>query len=413
MRVQSRFPSPASALPAPASERPRAAPLRSGGPGVDVDVELDLDPAICIGAASAALPPRTRPGRGRAAGLRRAVALGQAASALTLAGCALWPPAAPPRAYQVAPVYRVDDTPQAVQAYLAAGRYFEGSRDWPRAAQSYRKATERDASSEAAWDGLGRTLASAGRLDEAEAALRQAVALAPKRARAHNNLAYVLLLKDQPAPALAALDEALALDPSHALARANRDEAMTRLAAKRPETATATATATTATTTTTTTTAAAIIVSPPPALDTAPIPALDTAPIPATRLPTTELATIAAAASLGQALSPPDACAPPKRLEVSNGMGATGMAARVEGWLSQRGLPRARLTNQPAYDVVRTRVDYAAGQAAAARCVALALPAGVTTALSERAGLRGDVRLVVGRDWPARLVEGTETHAGL
>nr|WP_297381958.1 LytR C-terminal domain-containing protein [uncultured Roseateles sp.] len=405
MRVQSRFPSPASALPAPASERPRAAPSRSGAPVVDV--ELDLDPAICLGAAPAALPPRTRPGRGRAAGLRRAVALGQAASALTLAGCALWPPAAPPRAYQVAPVYRVDDTPQAVQAYLAAGRYFEGSRDWPRAAQSYRKATERDASSEAAWDGLGRTLASAGRLDEAEAALRQAVALAPQRARAHNNLAYVLLLKDQPAPALAALDEALALDPSHALARANRDEAMTRLAATRPATTTTTATAT----------ATAIVMSPPPALDTAPIPApipaLDTAPIPATRLPTTELSTIAAAASLGQALSPPGGCAPPKRLEVSNGMGANGMAARVEGWLSQRGLPRARLTNQPAYDVVRTRVDYAAGQAAAARCVALALPAGVTTALSERAGLRGDVRLVVGRDWPARLVEGAETHAGL
>ena len=397
MRVQSRFPSPASALPAPASERPRAAPSRSGAP--IVDVELDLDPAIRLGAAPAALPPRTRPGRGRAAGLRRAVALGQAASALTLAGCALWPPAAPPRAYQVAPVYRVDDTPQAVQAYLAAGRYFEGSRDWPRAAQSYRKATERDASSEAAWDGLGRTLASAGRLDEAEAALRQAVALAPRRARAHNNLAYVLLLKDQPAPALAALDEALALDPSHALARANRDEAMTRLAATRPETTTATATA--------------IVMSPPPALDTAPIPALDTAPIPATRLPTTELAMIAAAASLGEALSPPGGCAPPKRLEVSNGMGATGMAARVEGWLSQRGLPRARLTNQPTYDVVRTRLDYAAGQAAAARCVALALPAGVTTALSERAGLRGDVRLVVGRDWPARLVEGAETHAGL
>jgi tetratricopeptide (TPR) repeat protein len=407
MRVQSRFPSPASALPTPASERPRAAPSRSGAPVVDV--ELDLDPAACPGAAPAALPPRTRPGRGRAAGLRRAVALGQAASALTLAGCALWPSAAPPRAYQVAPVYRIDDTPQAVPAYLAAGRYFEGSRDWARAAQSYRKATERDASSEAAWDGLGRALASAGRLDEAEAALRQAVALAPRRARAHNNLAYVLLLKDQPAPALAALDEALALDPSHALARANRDEAMTRLAATRPETATTTATATA--------TATAIVMSPPPALDTAPIPApipaLDTAPIPATRLPTTELATIAAAASLGQALSPPGGCAPPKRLEVSNGMGATGMAARVEGWLSQRGLPRARLTNQPAYDVVRTRVDYAAGQAAAARCVALALPAGVTTALSERAGLRGDVRLVVGRDWPARLVEGAETHAGL
>ncbi len=383
MRVQSRFPSPASALPAPAPVRPRAAPSRGARPGVDV--EPDLDPAPGPGARPAAQPPRAPRRRGHAAGLRRAVALGQAAAALTLAGCALWPSAAPPRGYQVAPVYRVDDTPQAVGAYLAAGRYFEGSRDWARAAQSYRKAAERDASSAAAWDGLGRALASAGRLDESEAALRHALALSPRQARAHNNLAYLLLLKEQPGPALAALDEALALDPSHAMARANREEAMTRLAAARPATV--------------------IAASPPPALD--------TAPIPATRLPTTELATIAAAASLGQALPSPGRCEPPKRLEVSNGMGVTGMAARVEGWLSQRGLPRARLTNQPAYDVVRTRVDYAAGQAAAARCVASALPAGVPSELTERAGLRGDVRLVVGRDWPARPAEGAETHAGL
>jgi tetratricopeptide (TPR) repeat protein len=386
MRVQSRFPSPASTLPAPALAG--AGPGLAGGvPGVPdgVDVPHDLDPAHGLGAPHEALAPAARRRGGRAGGLRRALALGSAASALTLAGCALWPSAAPPRGYQIAPVYRVDDTPQAVEAYLAAGRYFEGSRDWARAAQSYRKAAERDMASEAAWDGLGRAFASAGRLDEAEAALRHAVALAPRRARAHNNLAYVLLLKDVAAPALAALDEALKLDPSHAMARANRDEAMSRLAAARPATA---------------------IALPP-------LPALDTSVIPTARVPSSALATIAAAASLGDALPPSAACERPKRLEVSNGMGATGLAARVDGWLTRRGLPRARLTNQPAYDVARTRVDYGAGQADAARCVARALPPGTPPELREQAGLRGDVRLVIGRDWPARAAAPAGMLAGL
>lgn len=172
---------------------------------------------------------------------RRRIGLGAAAAcgtaALTLAGCALWPgarhaePGADARGYRVTPVYKVDDTPLSAEAYLAAARYYEGSRDWTRAAQAYGKAASRDAASETAWDGLGRTLAAAGRLDEAESALRRAVDLAPEQARAHNNLGYVLLLKDQPAPALAAFDEALKRDAQHARARDNRLEAMTRLAA--------------------------------------------------------------------------------------------------------------------------------------------------------------------------------------
>ncbi len=386
MRVQSRFPSPASALPAQAfddASRDIAGDVLGARDGVDV--ALDLDPAHGLGAPHEAVASAARRRDARAGRVRRAVALGSAASALTLAGCALWPPSAPPRGYQVAPVYRVDDTPQAVEAYLAAGRYFEGSRDWARAAQSYRKAAQRDAASEAAWDGLGRSLASAGRLDEAEAALRHAVALAPQRARAHNNLAYVLLLKDDPAPALAALDQALKLDPSHAMARENRDEAMSRLAAARPATE----------------------------LALSPLPELDTATMPTARVPAAALATMVAADSLGEALPSSAACESPKRVEVSNGMGATGLAARVDGWLTRRGLPRARLTNQPAYDVVRTRVDYGAGQAEAARCVARALPPGTPSELREQAGLRGDVRLVIGRDWPARGTAPAETLAGL
>nr|WP_259375168.1 LytR C-terminal domain-containing protein [Roseateles chitosanitabidus] len=86
---------------------------------------------------------------------------------------------------------------------------------------------------------------------------------------------------------------------------------------------------------------------------------------------------------------------------MSNGVGTTGMAAKVDRWMVEQGMPKSRLTNQPSYDVVRTRVDYRAGQAESARRIAAALPPGVPSQLCEQAGLRGDVRVVIGRDWLA------------
>ncbi len=234
MRVSSRFPVPAMTDEEVAANE---AASRAAAAGL-VDIDLRGEPAPATAAitskiAAGSAAPRAL--RGRRAGLGAAAAC--ATAALTLAGCALWPgarhaePGADARGYRVTPLYKVDDTPLSAEAYLAAARYYEGSRDWTRAAQAYGKAASRDAASETAWDGLGRTLAAAGRLDEAESALRRAVDLAPEQARAHNNLGYVLLLKDQPAPALAAFDEALRLDAGHARARDNRLEAMTRLAA--------------------------------------------------------------------------------------------------------------------------------------------------------------------------------------
>ena len=87
------------------------------------------------------------------------------------------------------------------------------------------------------------------------------------------------------------------------------------------------------------------------------------------------------------------------RLELSNGMGARGMAARLGQWLGLQGLPASRLTNQRPYTQQRTVVEYRAGHEANARSVAQALPTMLGVRFVQRAGLASDVRVVLGRDW--------------
>ena len=446
MRVQSRFPPPL--------------------PLDEVDIEVGMELGVPVGRE---VRVARRVGAASRLPALRTVACASACG-LSLVGCALWQdePASKPRAMSIEPLYRVEDAPLPLEAYLATARYFEGSRDWSRAAEAYAKAAARDASSVEALDGMGRMLAASGRLDAAELTLRRAVDLSPGRARPRNNLAYVLLLKDRPQEALALLDEALKIDPGYARARENRNDAVVRIAAM------------------TTTAVAAnppmepspgVIVetppiqtevpngppSPPPSpaprergQDSAagagrpspqPSPALrergqDSAlPRPLTdalplRLQAGELPPRPQAGDLpprpqagegwGEGLPalapssvavapatpsddgasknvvvPPRQLPYPIRLEISNGVGTTGMAARVDRWMVDQGLPKSRLTNQPTYDVLRTRVDYRAGQAEAARRVVASLPPGVPAQLREQPGLRGDIRVVIGRDWLA------------
>ena len=87
------------------------------------------------------------------------------------------------------------------------------------------------------------------------------------------------------------------------------------------------------------------------------------------------------------------------RLEVSNGNGVTGMAARVGKWLGEQGIKTAALTNQRPYTQETTTVQYRAGQERAALRVARMLPAQAEPAAAPTPGLRGDVRVVLGRDW--------------
>lgn len=326
----------------------------------------------------AALPvkaPAPSPHRAAAIKPARPRRVGRGMAGLTLlagtllAGCAALEPGLGRSWWKVEPVYRVQDGPLSAQAYLALGRYFDGSRDWDRAAGAYRRALAREPDLVEAHDGLGQALAQLGRLDEAEAELRRALALAPQHPRLHNNLAYVLLLEGRPAEALGPLRGALARDPGNAIAQANLQEAMARLALASG--------------------------SAPPSSAGEP-----TAPVMLDYQAATETRDGPSGTSPAQAMI--DATSLPSRfsLEVSNGNGIAGMAGRVGRRLTALGLPHVRLSNQLPYAEVRTVLQYRTGQEAAAQRVARALPDGVTAGARLQPGLRSDVRLLLGQDWP-------------
>ncbi|QPF73549.1 tetratricopeptide repeat protein [Roseateles sp. DAIF2] len=319
-------------------------------------------------APPAALPPAApAPAEPVARTLRRPLLGLTLLAGVALAGCAALDQARP--WWKVEPVYQVQDGPLSAAAYLALARYFEGSRDWERAVHAYRRALARDEGLVEAHDGLGQALAQLGRLDAAEAALRRALALAPQRPHLQNNLAYVLLLAGRADEAVEPLQRVLAQQPANSVAQANLQQALARR-----------------------TLATLSIEQPaPPAVGPA------DATLPAIMIST---AAPSAPATTGTAM-PAEGDAPSRfRLEVSNGNGAAGMAARVGQRLAAAGLPAARLSNQLPYTETRTLVQYREGQEAAAQRVARALPEGVPASARLQPGLRGDVRLLLGQDWP-------------
>lgn len=334
-------------------------------------VQAKFAPLAALPGRAAPPPPQraavVKPSKPRRA-RRGMTGLALLAGAL-LAGCAALEPSLGRTWWKVEPVYRVEDSPLSTQAYLALGRYFEGSRDWERAAGAYRRALAREPELVEAHDGLGQAQAQLGRLDEAEAELRRALQLAPQRPHLHNNLAYVLLLAGRPAEAQELLRGVLARDPSNAFARANLQEAVAHLAL------------------------AAGSEPPPSAVDpvAAVVPASQAVIATRDTPPGTDLAQPTA-----------DKTALPSRfsLEVSNGNGIAGMAGRVGRRLTTQGLPHARLSNQLPYAEARTVLQYRTGQEAAAHRVALALPDGVAAGTRLQPGLRSDVRLLLGQDWP-------------
>ena len=95
----------------------------------------------------------------------------------------------------------------------------------------------------------------------------------------------------------------------------------------------------------------------------------------------------------------PSPAQPVSRLEVSNGNGVAGMAARVGRWLAAEGLRNARLTNQRPFVQATTLVEYRSGHELNAQRVARSLPITAATAAAPSPGLTSDVRVLLGRDW--------------
>lgn len=91
-------------------------------------------------------------------------------------------------------------------------------------------------------------------------------------------------------------------------------------------------------------------------------------------------------------------------VEVSNGNGIRGLAARVARYFSRNGIQQARLTNQKPFAERRTRIEYRPGSEAEAARINKLLPQTVPAVASR--SLRPDirVRLVLGHDLQRNLV---------
>jgi tetratricopeptide (TPR) repeat protein len=122
--------------------------------------------------------------------------------------------------------------------------------------------------------------------------------------------------------------------------------------------------------------------------------------------PATAMPVRLAAFSMPVALPPPIAATPDPaapgakfRLELSNGNGVSGMAARLGKWLAHEGLPTSRLTNLRPFAQEQTLVEYRTGHEAAAWRVMQALPLEIRSNPVLHEGLTSDVRVVLGSDW--------------
>lgn len=309
-----------------------------------------------------------------------------------LPACGHLPGPASQSSHAAPPQARTDDSPAArTAAFCKLGKRMQELGD-PRAAlAAYREALLLEPGSADARNGAAVLHAQLGQLETARSML-QALAQEAPTARTYNNLGYVLYLQGEYAQAAAVLRQSLQLDNGQQPARANLDLAIAALARS----------------VSTVDTAAEAI-----APDLAPQPA---PAAPASRLQLTQLqpnifalswrdAPMAAHAALPAAVKPATPATPLPRLEVINGNGATGMAARMRGMLGGMGISVLRLGNQRPYGVQASSIVYRPGHAQAAAALALALGGmpQLQAAADSGIGAGADLRLLLGKDAAASL----------
>ncbi|MGX9733748.1 LytR C-terminal domain-containing protein [Janthinobacterium aestuarii] len=293
--------------------------------------------------------------------------------------------AAPPQA-------RIDDSPATRSAaFCKLGKRMQELGD-PRAAmEAYSEALLLTPDSADARNGAAVLHAQLGQLETARSML-QALAQEAPTARTYNNLGYVLYLQGDYAQAASVLRQSLQLDNGQQPARANLDLTIAALARS---------------IVTVDATAETIV----PDLAPAPAPAA-----PASRLQLTQSqpniftlswrdTPVAAHAALPAPAKQVAPVATLPRLEVINGNGATGMAARMRGMLGGMGISVLRLGNQRPYGVQASSIVYRPGHAEAAAALALALGGMPQLQAADDGGVGAgaDLRILLGKDAAASL----------
>ncbi len=297
-----------------------------------------------------------------------------------------------PSSHGTPPLVRVDDSPAArTSAYCKLGKRMQELGDLRAALAAYGEALQLDPASADARNGAAVLHAQLGELETARGMLQALSSEAPT-ARSYNNLGYVLYLQGDHAQAAAMLRQSLQLDNGQQPARVNLELAIAALARS--------------VSTVDTANDAAL-----PDLTPAPVAAVPAAP--PTRLQLTQLqpnvfalswrdAPVTAVAALPAPVKPAATAAAPPRLEVINGHGETGMAARMRTLLGGMGISVLRLGNQRPYGLQASSIVYRPGHAEAAAALAQALGgrAQIQAALRDGTdiGANADLRLLLGKD---------------
>jgi tetratricopeptide (TPR) repeat protein len=319
---------------------------------------------------------------------------------LALAGCnSVDPSPAPP--WRVEGLWRVDDgvTGGTGPGYYALGRAYEGEGRWEQAANAYRKAVRAEPANAEYCNALGLALARGGQLGVAIFVFERAMSLAPQRADLLNNLGYALMLDGQDERAQTLLNAALQRDPLHAQARANLDALEARLASQHSPSSPTASSGDPAPAT------SSVADAPPPALE------LRTAPTAAALSvstadsePPLPAAAVAAPPLAGQADAPLRA-----RVEIVNGNGVRGAAAKLRAQLGDGSAAAARLSNRPPYKIRMTTIEFRPGFADQALAIAQRMPLGPQLLPSEALGTRTDVRVLLGHDLKTAEAGGIAT----
>lgn len=334
---------------------------------------------------------------------RRAVVRSRTLPLLGLAACAalLGCTSVTTPNWRVDPVYRVEGVeggnPSAAPDYLALALKYEGENRVEQALDAYARAAQTAPHSADMQNSLGLALARHGRIAGAITALRRAVMLAPDRAPLLNNLAYALMLDGRADEASAMFRLTLAVDPSHRIASRNLahlNEQLLMAAAKAPRTVV--------------TAAVAVAVPVVPVVAVVPgAAAVDSVAAPAspvTHQQPTAQNTAAPSAVASDEPGVTSKAAPlqprpgPFSIEILNGNGVGGAAARMRHLLQEQGLHVRRVANLPPYKSVSTQVLYRPGKAEQARLIALAIPVDADVSPAPAGSTFADLRVVIGHD---------------
>ena len=292
-----------------------------------------------------------------------------------------------PASHGAPPLARVDDTPaMRASAYSKLGKRMQELGDLRAALAAYHEALLLAPASPDARNGAAVLHAQLGELETARTMLQALAGEAPT-AKTCNNLGYVLYLQGDYAQAATSLRQSLQLDNGQQPARANLELAIAALARSVQTVSTFDAPAR-------------------PDLAPTPVPVVPVAP--ATRLQLTQLQPNIFALSWRDAPAALPAtlpalakqAAPLPRLEVINGNGETGMAARMRGMLGGMGIGVLRLGNQRPYGLLASSIVYRPGHAAAAATLAKALGGMPQLQASSDSGIGtgADLRLLLGKD---------------